>query len=89
MQIFFEDLAGALSRVSGVASEHAFLLFNLFSKVTILTFAFSDVHWSLPKLKLWSTGQRQLHAKATMLQGKNASDSFFFFFSSFFFFLNN
>jgi len=54
----FEDLAGALSRVSGAVSEHAFLLFNLFSKVTILTFTFSDVRWSLPKLKLWSTGQR-------------------------------
>lgn len=53
-----KDLAGALSTVSGAVSEHAFLFFNLFSRVMILTFAFSDVHWSLPKLELWSTGQR-------------------------------
>lgn len=53
---FFKDLV--FKKDCGAVTEHAFLLFNLFSKVTALTFAFSDVHWSLPELELWGTGRR-------------------------------
>lgn len=88
---FFKDLAGALSRVSGVVSEHAFLLFNLFSRVMILTFAFSDIHRSLPKLKLRSTGQRL--SSGSCVQRPQCSNARMFQMGLFslvlFFFLNN
>lgn len=59
--------------------------------MTTLTFAFSDVHWSLPELELWGTGHG-LFPGSCMLRPqcpKLRMIQMAFFFSTFFFLLNN